>query len=166
MRFDIFTLFPEMFPPYLDESILKRAREAGLLDVRLHNIRDWTTDKHNTTDDEPYGGGGGMVMKPEPIFAAVEDVLGAPPACPVILLTPQGRLFSQKVAVELSITSTVEREVTNVGKCLAAGYDNVLVLFLEESHIQACRDCLLAELSEVEQGKVKVESINAFHLVI
>ena len=102
MRFDIFTLFPEIFPPYLDESILKRARESGLLEFGLHNIRDYTTDKHRTTDDEPYGGGGGMVMKPEPIFAAVESVLGAPPVCPVILLTPQGRPFTQKVALELA----------------------------------------------------------------
>ncbi|MBI3158836.1 MAG: tRNA (guanosine(37)-N1)-methyltransferase TrmD [Chloroflexi bacterium] len=102
MRFDVFTLFPEMFPPYLDESILKRAREAGLLDVQVHNIRDWTADKHHTTDDVPYGGGGGMVMKPEPIFAAVEAVLGAPPACPVILLDPQGRPFTQRIAGELA----------------------------------------------------------------
>jgi tRNA (guanine37-N1)-methyltransferase len=102
MRFDVFTIFPEMFPPYLDESILKRAREGGLLDIRLHNIRDWATDKHQMTDDEPYGGGGGMVMKPEPIFNAVEDVLGRPPSCPVILLTPQGRPFRQEIAVELA----------------------------------------------------------------
>ncbi len=95
MRFDVFTLFPEVFTPYLETSILQRARQRGLLEVALHNIRDWTSDKHHVTDDEPYGGGGGMVMKPEPIFAAVEGVLGAPPACPVILLTPQGRLFSQ-----------------------------------------------------------------------
>ncbi|MCB2178438.1 tRNA (guanosine(37)-N1)-methyltransferase TrmD [bacterium] len=101
MHFDVFTLFPEMFSAYLDESILKRAREAGLLRVDLHNIRDYTTDKHHTTDDVPYGGGGGMVMKPEPIFAAVEAVLGVPPACPVIMLTPQGRRFTQKVAEEL-----------------------------------------------------------------
>ena len=101
MRFDVFTLFPEMFSAYLDESILKRARQAGLLDVGLHNIRDYATDKHHTTDDEPYGGGGGMVMKPEPIFTAVESVLGTPPACPVILLTPQGRPFTHQVAEEL-----------------------------------------------------------------
>jgi tRNA (guanine37-N1)-methyltransferase len=101
MKFDVFTLFPEMFSAYLDESILKRARAAGLLEVGLHNIRDYTTDKHHTTDDEPYGGGGGMVMKPEPIFAAVESVLGAPPACPLILLTPQGRPFTHKVAEKL-----------------------------------------------------------------
>jgi tRNA (guanine37-N1)-methyltransferase len=102
MRFDVFTLFPEMFSAYLDESILKRAQEAGIVQIGLHNIRDYTTDKHHTTDDTPFGGGGGMVMKPEPIFQAVESVLGAPPACPVILLTPQGRRFTQKVAEELA----------------------------------------------------------------
>lgn len=102
MRFDIFTLFPEMFSAYLNESILKRAQEAAILEIGLHNIRDFTTDKHRTTDDEPYGGGGGMVMKPEPIFRAVEDVLGEPPVCPLILLTPQGRRFDQRVAVELA----------------------------------------------------------------
>ncbi len=102
LRFDVFTLFPEVFEPYLQTSILQRARQRGLLEVSLHNIRDWTHDKHHITDDEPYGGGGGMVMKPEPVFAAVEGVLGSPPACPVILLDPQGRLFTQKVAQELA----------------------------------------------------------------
>lgn len=102
MRFDIFTLLPEVFEPYISVSILQRARQRGLVEIHLHNIRNWTTDKHQTTDDEPYGGGGGMVMKPEPIFTAVESVLGAPPPCPVILLTPQGRLFTQKIAQELA----------------------------------------------------------------
>lgn len=102
MLFDVFTLFPEMFPPYLNESILKRAQEAGLMQVKLHNIRDYTRDKHHTTDDVPYGGGGGMVMKPEPIFEAVEQVLGAPPACPLVLLTPQGRPLTQHVVQELA----------------------------------------------------------------
>jgi tRNA (guanine37-N1)-methyltransferase len=102
MRFDIFSLFPEVFPPYLNTSILKRAQEAGLLEVQTHDIRDWATDKHHTTDDTPYGGGGGMVMKPEPIFAAVEEVLGSPPACPLILLSPQGRPFNQDLAFELA----------------------------------------------------------------
>jgi len=102
MQFEIFTLFPEIFAPYLESSILQRARQRGLLEVNLYNIRDWTYDRHHVTDDEPYGGGGGMVMKPEPIFAAVEGVLGAPPACPVILLTPQGRLFTHAVAQELA----------------------------------------------------------------
>ena len=102
MQFDVFTLLPEVFPPYLDSSILQRARQNRLIDVRLHNIRDYTRDKHHTTDDTPYGGGGGMVMKPEPMFEAVESVLGPRAACPVILMTPQGRVFSQTVAVELS----------------------------------------------------------------
>ncbi len=102
LRFDVFSLFPEVFEPYLQSSILLRARQRDLIDVRLHNIRDWTYDRHHVTDDEPYGGGGGMVMKPEPIFTAIESVLGAPPACPLILLTPQGRLFTQTIAQELA----------------------------------------------------------------
>ena len=106
MEFDVFTLLPEVFPPYLDSSILQRARQRGLMDVRVHNIRDWATDKHHVTDDEPYGGGGGMVMKVEPVFAAVESVLGRSASqgeagCPIILLTPQGRVFNQAVAMEL-----------------------------------------------------------------
>jgi tRNA (guanine37-N1)-methyltransferase len=125
MRFDVFTLFPHIFETPLQESILKRAIETGLIDVRLHNIRDYATDKHRVTDDYPYGGGGGMVMKPEPIFAAVESVLGMQnknnlqsptplrfasgaivsnqqSSIPIILLTPQGRLFNQALARELA----------------------------------------------------------------
>jgi tRNA (guanine37-N1)-methyltransferase len=102
MRFDIFTLFPEIFPSYLDASILYRAQEMGHLQVGVHNIRDWATDKHQVTDEPPYGGGGGMVMKPEPIFAAVEDILGQPPECPVILMTPQGELLDQAKAEHLA----------------------------------------------------------------
>jgi tRNA (guanine37-N1)-methyltransferase len=102
MRFEIFTLLPEVFPGYLDTSILKRARERGLIEVQIHNIRDYTHDRHHTTDDTPYGGGGGMVMKPGPVFEAVEAVLGQEPDCPVIMLTPQGRVFDQRVAQELS----------------------------------------------------------------
>jgi tRNA (guanine37-N1)-methyltransferase len=102
LQFEVFTLFPDVFAPYLQSSILLRAQQRQLIQIQLHNIRDWTTDRHHITDDEPYGGGGGMVMKPEPIFAAIEDVLGSPPACPVILLTPQGRLFNQRVARQLA----------------------------------------------------------------
>jgi tRNA (guanine37-N1)-methyltransferase len=102
MRIDVFTLFPQVFQPYLETSILHRAIVRELVLINLHNIRDWTTDRHHVTDDEPYGGGGGMVMKPEPIFAAVEGVLGEESDCPVILLTPQGRLFNQSIAYELS----------------------------------------------------------------
>ena len=102
MRFDVFTLFPEVLTPYLHASIMQKARERDLVQVNLHNIRDWATDKHHVTDDTPYGGGGGMVMKPEPIFAAVEGVLGAPPSCPVILLSPQGELLTQNKAQSLA----------------------------------------------------------------
>lgn len=105
MLFEVFTLIPEIFPPYLESSILQRARQRGLVDVRVHNIRDYTHDKHHTTDDVPYGGGGGMVMKPEPVFEAVESVLGSRPRrsdTPIILLTPQGRVFNQHIAQELS----------------------------------------------------------------
>lgn len=129
MQFEVFTLLPEVFPSYLETSILKRARERVLIDVRIHNIRDYTHDKHHTTDDTPYGGGGGMVMKPEPVFEAVESVLGIKAltteimentenlketsvnsvssvvkslGIPIILLTPQGRVFNQSIAQELS----------------------------------------------------------------
>jgi tRNA (guanine37-N1)-methyltransferase len=108
MRFDVLTLFPQIFAGPLQESILKRAIDAGRLTVAVHNIRDYAVDKHHITDDVPYGGGGGMVMKPEPIFAAVEAVLSQgvaareAPRPPVILLTPQGRLFTQAVAHELA----------------------------------------------------------------
>jgi tRNA (guanine37-N1)-methyltransferase len=100
LRIDILTLFPEMFRGPFDESIVRRARDAGALDLRLVNIRDFATDRHRTVDDAPYGGGPGMVMKPGPLFAAVEAVRD--PYSRVVLLTPQGRLFRQEVAVELS----------------------------------------------------------------
>ncbi len=102
MHFDLFSLLPEVFPPYLNSSMMKRAQEKGLLSFGVHNIRDWTQDKHHVTDDNPYGGGGGMIMKPEPIFDAVEDVIGSPPDCPIILLTPQGRVFNQDEAQRLA----------------------------------------------------------------
>ena len=113
MRFDVLTLFPEVFPAYLNSSILRKAQEAGIVEVTLNNIRDYTTDKHHVTDEPPYGGGGGMILKPEPIFAAVEaidpivrqgefDSAFSGNKIPIILLTPQGRLFSQKIAAELA----------------------------------------------------------------
>ncbi|HUI88894.1 MAG TPA: tRNA (guanosine(37)-N1)-methyltransferase TrmD [Anaerolineales bacterium] len=103
MQFEVFTLLPEVFPPYLESSILQRARQRGLIDVRVHNIRDYAHDKHHTTDDVPYGGGGGMVMKAEPVFEAVESVLGTGAIWPIILLTPQGRVFNQRLAQALSV---------------------------------------------------------------
>ena len=103
MHFYVFTLFPAILESPLRESILKRAQEVGRLSVALYDIRDYATDKHRVTDDYAYGGGGGMVMKPEPIFAAVEGVLGeALRETPVILMSPQGRLFTQEVAWELA----------------------------------------------------------------
>src|SRR5579883_2279380 len=100
MRIDVLTLFPEMFSGPFDASIIKRAREAGLVELSLHNIRDYTHDKHHIVDDTPYGGGDGMVMKPEPLFEAVEAV--RQPDSHVVLLTPQGRLLDQAAAQRLS----------------------------------------------------------------
>ena len=99
MHFDIFTLFPAMFQGPFTESILKRAQERGLLDIALHDIRAITTDRHHIVDDYPYGGGAGMVMKPEPTFNAIEAVYQGGP---LIYLTPQGRLFNQRIAQELA----------------------------------------------------------------
>ena len=102
MKFDILTLFPGMFEGPFGESIIKRAVESGLIDIRLHNIRDYAFDKHRTTDDYPYGGGAGMVMKPEPLAACIEEVRAARPAARVILTTPQGKPFDQPLAEELA----------------------------------------------------------------
>jgi len=103
MRVDVFTLIPAAMRAYLEASVLGKAQASGLLEVHLHDIRDRATDKHRTTDDAPYGGGGGMIMKPEPVFASVETALGdARSQVPVILLSPQGRVFDQRVAQELA----------------------------------------------------------------
>ena len=102
MRIEILTLFPEMFPGYLNSSILQRAQEAGLLQVDLYNIRDFARDKHRVTDEPPYGGGGGMVLKPEPLFVAVEAIQDSENLTPVVLLTPQGRSLTQRVVQELA----------------------------------------------------------------
>ena len=127
MRFDIFTLFPAMFEGPFSDSIIARALSAGIIQVQTHNVRDFAEGKHQVTDDYPYGGGGGMVMKPDPIFRAVEAALemsarqagadqgdtaqateeeplfiSTPAPCPIILLSPQGRPFDQRVAAELA----------------------------------------------------------------
>jgi tRNA (guanine37-N1)-methyltransferase len=104
VQIDILTLFPQMFQGVFDSGIIKRAMEQKLVSLGVHNIRDHTHDKHHTVDDYPYGGGAGMVLKPEPIFEAVESIKGESDV-PVILLSPQGRLFSQKIAEELSRNS-------------------------------------------------------------
>lgn len=103
MKIDVLTLFPEMFEGVFGSSILGKARDKGLVSLNTVNFRDYSTNKHNTVDDYPYGGGGGMVLKPEPIFAAVEDLLDPGEAEPrVILLCPQGAPFTQRKAEELS----------------------------------------------------------------
>ncbi len=100
MRFDIITIFPSVFDSLLETSILKRAQDIGIVEVNAINPRDFTSDRHRTVDDRPYGGGAGMVMKPEPLFDAVESVRS--PESHVVLLTPQGRKFCQSTARALS----------------------------------------------------------------
>lgn len=102
MIFDILTLFPGMFDSPLQESIIGKARERSLIRVRIHNVRDFAAGKHQVTDDRPFGGGEGMVMKPEPIVRALEHAKDEEPAPWVVLLTPQGRLFNQEIAWKLS----------------------------------------------------------------
>ncbi len=103
IRFEVFTLLPDAMRAYLTASVLGKAQETGLISVELHNIRDYTLDRHRTTDDVPYGGGGGMIMKPGPIFRAVESVLAEDvDEVPVILMTPQGRPLTHGVAAEIS----------------------------------------------------------------
>src|SRR5437016_3290942 len=100
MKIDVLTLFPAMFAGPLDESIIKRAREAGLLDLNIHNLRDYAHDRHRTVDDRPFGGGPGMLLKPEPIFEAVENLTSENTF--IILLSPGGRTFNQAIAAELA----------------------------------------------------------------
>src|SRR5262245_10859258 len=107
MRIDIITLFPEICRAPLSESMMKRAQEKSIVELYIHNLRDWTTDKHHVVDDAPFGGGQGMVMKPEPIFAAVEDLKRPTPNAKVqspkvILMSPAGRRFDQQIATQLS----------------------------------------------------------------
>jgi tRNA (guanine37-N1)-methyltransferase len=102
MKCDILTIFPEIFHAYLAEGMLKRALQRGLIDINVHNLRDYTTDKHRTVDDYPYGGGSGMVMKPEPFFAAIETLNPDATNRRVIMLSPAGDKFDQAMALELS----------------------------------------------------------------
>jgi tRNA (guanine37-N1)-methyltransferase len=107
IRFDILSVFPEMFESPFNCSILKRARDKGLVEIHLHNIRDYATDKHRMTDDAPYGGGGGMVMKVEPIDRALSSIVPLRDNTPIVLLTPQGETFNQKMAEEMSAYSRI-----------------------------------------------------------
>ncbi len=131
MRFDVFTILPEVMQAYLQASMLGRAQASGRLDVRLHNLREYTDDRHHTTDDVPYGGGGGMVMKPEPIFRGVETELGPDLGrVPVILLTPQGRPFEHGLARALA---TCERVALICGRY--EGVDERVRLYLATDEI-------------------------------
>ena len=103
LRVDVITIFPDVFEPYIGEGMLRRAREKGLLEVHVHSLRDYATDRHRTVDDRPYGGGPGMVMMPAPLFAAVEHIEAMDDVAPrIILLSPQGRPFNQRLAAELA----------------------------------------------------------------
>lgn len=102
MRFDILTLFPEMFRGPFDESIIRRGQDKGLIGITLHQIRDHATDRHQTVDDTPYGGGAGMVMKPEPLSACIEEALARNPDATVIMTSPQGERLTHNIALELS----------------------------------------------------------------
>lgn len=102
MRFDVITIFPEIFSGVFDFGIVRRAVEAGLIEIHVHDLRDYTSDKHRQVDDRPFGGGAGMVMKPEPLFRAVETVACDSPNTSVVLLSPQGRLFDQGLTEEYS----------------------------------------------------------------
>ncbi len=107
VTFDILSVFPEMFQSTLGSSLIKRSIENGLVEVNLHNIRDYTRDRHRTTDDAPYGGGGGMVMKVEPVASALKAIVPTGDKTLVILLSPQGEPFKQKIAEELSQYSRI-----------------------------------------------------------
>lgn len=116
LRFDIITIFPEFFRETFDYGITRRARAAGLVEIRAHDLRAWTRDRHRQVDDRPFGGGDGMILKPEPIFEAVEELTGRqattgakayPEGVRVVLLSPQGRPFTQTVAVELAASRHV-----------------------------------------------------------
>src|SRR5205085_8295221 len=114
LRFDIITIFPDYFRTVFAFGIVRRARAAGLVEINAHDLRAWTTDKHRVVDDRPFGGGDGMVLKPEPLCAAVEALTGAKDARElankkqrVVLLSPQGRVFEQSVAAELAAVEQV-----------------------------------------------------------
>jgi tRNA (guanine37-N1)-methyltransferase len=140
MRFDVLTLFPEIFDGYLTQSLLKLAIERGLVQIERHNIRDWSRDKHKSVDDRPFGGGPGMILKPEPVVEAVEAVqaMGDSPGR-VVMLTPQGRRLDQKLVEELAgherllllcgryegfdqrVNDILEPEEVSIGDCILGG---------------------------------------------
>ena len=102
MRFDIITIFPEMLGGVFDFGIVRRAVESGLIEISVHDLRDYTFDRHRQVDDRPFGGGAGMILKPEPLVRAIEAITGGPGEASTVLLSPQGRLFGQRMAEEFS----------------------------------------------------------------
>src|SRR6185503_295833 len=112
LRVDIITIFSDYFREAFDYGIVRRARAAELIEIKAHDLRSWTTDKHHSVDDRPFGGGDGMVFKPEPVFAAVDELTGVtervnyPPGTRVVLLSPQGRVFNQQLAQEFATSTT------------------------------------------------------------
>jgi tRNA (guanine37-N1)-methyltransferase len=131
MRFDVLTIFPDIFPGYLGQSLLKRAIDAGLVDVYLHDIRDWSKGKHNTVDDRPFGGGPGMVMKVEPVVESVEAVRSqAPDPGHLVMLTPQGRRLDQPAVEQLA---RHKRIILLCGRY--EGFDERIRLILEPDEI-------------------------------
>ncbi len=107
MRFDIITIFPEIFRGVFEFGIIRRAVEAGLIEIKIHDLRDYTHDRHRQVDDRPFGGGAGMVMKPEPLFRAVEAITHSATDVSTVLLSPQGRLFDQRIAEEFAANERV-----------------------------------------------------------
>jgi tRNA (guanine37-N1)-methyltransferase len=107
LRFDVITIFPEIFRGVFDFGIIRRAVESGIIEVRIHDLREYTHDRHRQVDDRPFGGGAGMVMKPEPLFRAVEAITHGADNAFTVLLSPQGRLFNQRVAEEFSLRSQI-----------------------------------------------------------
>jgi tRNA (guanine37-N1)-methyltransferase len=152
MRCDVLTLFPGMIVPVLQQSILKRAHERQLLDVRVHQLRDFTTDKHHVTDDTPYGGGPGMLLKPEPIFAGVEKVLNEREKVRIIMPSPQGKTFNQKMAetfakeertlvficghyegIDARVKQGIELEEVSVGDYILTGGELAALMIIDAS---------------------------------
>ena len=173
LRIDILTLFPEAFAGYLEHSIIGRAVQRQVADVRLHNIRSFTHDRHHTVDDYCYGGGAGMVMKPEPLFEAVECLRGEIGSgdCPVVLLTPQGRLFTQEVAggyaaqgniimicghyegVDERVAEHLVTDEISIGDYLLSGGEPAAMVIID-SIIRLLPGAIGSEMSLVEESHV------------
>jgi tRNA (guanine37-N1)-methyltransferase len=149
VRIDVLTIFPAFFDSPLRESIIRRACERGLLDIRVHDLRGWTADRHRVTDDAPYGGGAGMVMKPEPLFAAVGQLRGENPGATAVLLSPQGRVWNQALVrdygarpgmilvcgryegVDERVRAALVDEEISVGDFVLAGGETAALVLLE-----------------------------------